>query len=75
MKSNPYLFYLLVESRRKDSEKRFKACDDYTAIIQGYEDLTGFKLDLSDPKRINEKLQWLKLFYRDDLIPIVSDKY
>ena len=33
------------------------------------------KLDLTDPKRFTEKIQWYKLFYRDPLMPVCSDKY
>ena len=36
---------------------------------------TGRKLDLSDPKRFTEKLQWYKLFYRDSLMEMCVDKY
>ncbi len=31
--------------------------------------------DLLNPKTLNEKLQWLKLNYRDPIIPICADKY
>ena len=30
---------------------------------------------LKDPKTYTEKLQWLKLFYRNDKMPICTDKY
>lgn len=33
------------------------------------------KLDLDNPKTYNEKLNWLKLYYRDDLMPLCADKY
>ena len=32
-------------------------------------------LNLSNPETYNEKLNWLKLFYRDDLMPKCADKY
>lgn len=35
----------------------------------------GRRLNLDDPKTFNEKLQWLKLHYRDPLMPVCSDKY
>lgn len=35
----------------------------------------GFNLDLHNPKTYNEKLNWLKLYYRNDLMPICADKY
>jgi hypothetical protein len=36
---------------------------------------TGYKLDLKNPQTYNEKLQWLKLYYRDPLLPKLVDKY
>lgn len=35
----------------------------------------GHKLDLENPKTYNEKINWLKLNYKDDLIPKCADKY
>lgn len=36
---------------------------------------TGHKLDLKNPKRYNEKLQWLKVNYHDPLWTLMVDKY
>lgn len=33
------------------------------------------KLDLKNPQRYTEKLQWYKLYYRNDKMPICVDKY
>lgn len=35
----------------------------------------GYKLDLNNPKTFNEKLNWLKIYYRDPLFPKLVDKY
>lgn len=35
----------------------------------------GEKLNFSIPTTFNEKLQWYKLYYRDDLMTLCSDKY
>lgn len=35
----------------------------------------GYKLNLDDPKTYNEKLNWIKLFDRNPLMPQCSDKY
>ena len=35
----------------------------------------GYKLDLDDPKTYNEKLQWIKLYDKNPLIPKCCDKY
>lgn len=31
--------------------------------------------DLKNPKTLNEKIQWIKLYYRDPLMTLCSDKY
>lgn len=59
---------------RHRGQKNLKKYDDYTFICKTYRNL-GRELNLKDPKRYTEKLQWLKLFYRNDLMPICSDKY
>lgn len=35
----------------------------------------GRKLNLKNPERFTEKIQWYKLYYRNDLMPMCSDKY
>src|SRR4051794_21598235 len=35
----------------------------------------GFKLNLNNPKTYNEKLNWMKIYYRNDLMPLCADKY
>lgn len=35
----------------------------------------GRRLDLEEPKSFNEKLQWLKLYYRDPMYTVMADKY
>lgn len=40
-----------------------------------YKIKTGRKLNLKDPRRYTEKLQWYKLYYRDQLMAQCADKY
>ena len=35
----------------------------------------GYSFDIYSPKTFNEKIQWLKLFYKDPLMPLYADKY
>lgn len=35
----------------------------------------GYSLNLKSPKSFNEKLQWLKLYWHDEICPIIVDKY
>lgn len=36
---------------------------------------TGYKLNLENPQTYNEKLQWLKLYYRKPVLTTMVDKY
>lgn len=49
--------------------------DDYTYVKKSYKKRRGIEIDLKNPKTISEKLQWLKLFYRNENMPTCSDKY
>lgn len=35
----------------------------------------GYELNLDNPKTFNEKIQWLKIYYREPMMPIYADKY
>lgn len=48
---------------------------DEKMIRLQYRIATGRKLNLKQPERFTEKLQWYKLFYRDPLMTQCSDKY
>lgn len=48
---------------------------DKKCIELQYKIKTGEKLDFSNPVTYNEKIQWLKLNYRDPLLKKVVDKY
>lgn len=36
---------------------------------------TGFRGNIENPKTFNEKINWMKLYYRNELIPLCSDKF
>lgn len=36
---------------------------------------TGEVLNLKNPSKFNDKLQWLKLYWQDPLVPMCADKY
>ena len=71
-----------------DYKKLIKNRDTRTAILQildfvpddimlriQYRIKTGRKLNLKNPKRYTEKIQWYKLCYRDPLMAQCVDKY
>ncbi|MBO7338669.1 MAG: carbonic anhydrase [Lachnospiraceae bacterium] len=48
---------------------------DKLMICLQYKIKTGRKLNLKDPKRFTEKLQWYKLYYKDPRMIQCADKY
>lgn len=73
--SNPYLLYLWLENHRKKGVKNLNELGDEEAIIALYQNYCGRTPDLKKPKDWGEKMQWLKLNYRNPLQTICSDKY
>jgi len=55
--------------------KLFNWLPDKQMIKLQYWIKTGRKLNLKNPKRFTEKLQWYKLYYRDPLMAFCSDKF
>ena len=48
---------------------------DKWMIKMQYRIAMGYKLNLKNPKKFTEKLQWYKLYYKDPLMKVCSDKY
>ena len=48
---------------------------DKTMVSFQYKIKTGNKLSLKNPKRYTEKMQWYKLYYRDNNMVKCTDKY
>ena len=44
-------------------------------IISQFENQTGYTPSLSNPQTFNEKIQWLKIYYRNNLLTLCADKY
>ena len=65
----------------KNEKTRYKILDllqfipDKEMIKMQYRIKTGRKLNLDMPERYSEKLQWYKLYYRNELMPVCADKY
>ncbi len=74
-KGSPFCLWLWNEKRRMQGEKNYKHISDIAAISQTYKSVCNREVNWKNPERFTEKLQWLKLFYRDPLIPVCSDKY
>lgn len=56
-------------------EKRSKEKSDIECIKSGFTRAFGYEPNLGNPQTFYEKLNWMKLHYRNDLMPIVADKY
>lgn len=66
------LFYKMRVFREK---RALKHLSDMEYITKTYKERFGCEIDLINPKKYTEKLQWMKLFYRNEKMPICSDKY
>lgn len=55
--------------------KLFNWIPDKQMVCIQYKMKTGRKLNLENPVRYTEKLQWYKLYHRDPLMAKCADKY
>jgi len=69
---NPEL--ILRHFKLKALEKNTKL-SDIEFLKRKYKLVMGKDLNLDNPKTFNEKLQWLKIYWRDDRATICADKY
>lgn len=65
-------FYKIRRVREKICLARYS---DYAYIQKVAKERFGREMNLAAPKTYTEKLQWLKFFYRNEEMPICSDKY
>lgn len=75
IKKTPIGLLIWNEHRRFCAVQIKKRYNDFEQINKMYHESTGRKVNWSEPQRFTEKLQWLKLFYRNEQMPICSDKY
>lgn len=68
---------LFYEKKRRDKQKRINSLNlstkDY--LSRTFENTFGKKPDIENPQTFNEKLLWLKLYWRNDLVYDCCDKY
>ena len=53
----------------------FEKLTNYLVLRTLFLKRLGYKLNLKDPKTCNEKINWLKIHYKNDLLVKLSDKY
>ena len=73
--SNPFLLYLWSYQQKQKGIKNLQQFTDEEAIVKLYQNFSGKKPNLEEPKTFSEKLQWLKLHYHNNLTTICADKY
>lgn len=72
---NPYLKFLWLQTLYRREWKKKSAMTDIECINSLYKSYCGHLPNLDHPQKFSEKMQWLKLHYRNELMPIVGDKY
>jgi len=72
---NPYLKYLWLKGMGMREWYERRRYSDIECINRLYHRYVPNNPDLKNPQTFSEKQQWLKLNYRNDLMPIVGDKY
>lgn len=72
---SPYLKYLWLQTTYRRLWKKNSALSDIECIHTLYKGYCGHLPNLEHPTKFSEKMQWMKLHYRNELMPIVGDKY
>ena len=73
--NNPYLKLLWLKYLAKRGTREKAILSDKDCINRLYFNYCGNYPDLENPQKFSEKMQWLKLYYRNELMPICADKY
>lgn len=75
IKSNSLALYIIESSKRRRYARYAEQYSDREFVEILYQKANEGRLpNLNEPKTFTEKLQWLKLYYREPKIPICSDK-
>lgn len=72
---NLFFKYVWLKTRYEARKRQLAGTSDIDCINALYKQYCGHLPDLDNPTRFSEKMQWMKLHYRNDLMPVVGDKY
>lgn len=72
---NPYIHYLWLQTTYRHRWLENVKKTDLDCINSIYKSYCGHLPNLDNPTKFSEKMQWMKLHYRNDLMPIVGNKY
>ena len=72
---NLFFYYLWTIFTKIRGSIELKRYSDIESINNRYLLKSGRLPNVENPKLFSEKMQWLKLYYRDDLMTLCADKY
>ncbi len=75
IKNSVASYYLLLLVKKMRADYLSWKYTDEELVIRSYRKATGIELDLSNPLRFTEKLQWLKLNYNSPHMSRCADKH
>lgn len=74
IRENIFVQYYWQKRRFRKYSKLAKEISDKDYSVKRFEEIVGRDFDIENPKTYMEKIQWLKVYYRDPLIVECSDK-
>ena len=75
LSKNDYLFFITKYWRLRFLMTFKKNISDKDYIMHQYKRITGKELNLSNPVLYNEKVQYSKLYFHDDRLKLLADKF
>lgn len=75
LKKNPWILWIWNERRRIKGNKEYKKISDEQFVKRFYYNAFGQSLDLRNPITFNQKLNYLKLNYKNPIATKCADKY
>lgn len=75
LKKNPWVLWIWNERRRIKGNKEYNKISDEEFVKKFYYNAFNKELNLENPKTFNEKLNWMKINYKNENATICADKY
>ncbi len=69
-----YILGFKILSYRRNLKKNLTEKQSIAILKKQFRDMAGYELNIDNPKTFNEKIQWLKLYYKNPLLTKCSDK-
>ncbi len=64
-----------ILSYKKKRKEKFSESEAIALLKKQFQKQLGYSLNINNPQTLNEKIQWLKLYYRDPILTKCADKY